>query len=66
MTPLRLFKSGTNPIHNMSGTLSLTDLEQACPGVSRDMIRRILNLQKGETVECLGRDPGARWQKRGS
>lgn len=53
-------------IHNMRGTFSLADLEQACPGVSRDMIRRILTLQKGKAVECLGRGPGARWQKRGS
>ncbi|MDA8254989.1 MAG: hypothetical protein M0Z99_04995 [Betaproteobacteria bacterium] len=36
---------------------------RACPGVSRDMIRRVLNTQKGQTVDCIGRGPGALWQK---
>ncbi len=44
---------------------TLSDLERACPGVSRDMIRIVLrNLQKSKKVECLGRGPGAVWQKR--
>ena len=51
-------------IGKMSGTFSLADLERACPGVSRDMIRRVLNTQKGQTVDCIGRGPGALWQKR--
>jgi len=46
------------------GTFSLADLERACPGVSRDMIRRVLSSQKGQTVDCIGRGPGALWQKR--
>ncbi len=46
---------------------SLSDLERECPGVSRDMIRRVLRqLQKEEKVECLGRGPGALWAKRGN
>lgn len=46
---------------------SLTDLETACPGVSRDMIRFVLRrLQESGEVKCLGRGPGARWRKRGS
>lgn len=52
-------------IARMPQEFSLTDLERACPGVSRDMIRRVLNAQKGQTVECIGRGPGARWRKRG-
>jgi hypothetical protein len=45
---------------------SLNDLEKTCPGVSRDMIRRVLrDLQKAKKVECLGRGPGALWRKRG-
>ena len=51
-------------IGKISGTFSLADLERACPGVSRDMIRRVLNTQKGQTVDCIGRGPGALWQKR--
>lgn len=50
-------------ISKMSGTFSLADLERACPGVSRDMIRKVLDTQKGQAVECLGRGPGALWQK---
>jgi Fic family protein len=43
---------------------SLNDLERACPGVSRDMVRRVLrDLQKAGKVVCLGRGPGATWRK---
>ena len=48
-----------------SGPFSLAELERACPGVSRDMIRRVLAAQKGNTIECIGRGPGALWRKRG-
>lgn len=45
---------------------TLGDLERACPGVSRDMVRRVLrNLRRAGRVECLGRGPGARWRKKG-
>jgi Fic family protein len=45
---------------------TLSDLERACPGVSRDMVRRVLReLQNAGKVECLGRGPGAAWQKKG-
>lgn len=53
-------------IAKMPGTFSLADLERACPGVSRDMIRRVLNTQKGQSVNCIGRGPGALWQRRGN
>jgi Fic family protein len=46
---------------------NLTDLERACPGVSRDMVRRVLRqLQKEKKVLCLGRGPGAAWRKEGT
>lgn len=49
------------------GQFTLTDLERACPGVSRDMVRRVLrNLHRAGRVECLGRGPGAPWRRRGS
>lgn len=51
-------------IDRMADTFSLADLERACPGVSRDMIRRVLNTQKDKKVDCIGRGPGALWQKR--
>jgi len=43
---------------------TLSQVEQACPGVSRDMIRRVLAELKGKRVECIGRGPGARWLKK--
>lgn len=44
---------------------AISDLEKACPGVSRDMIRIVLrNLQKLKKVECIGRGPGALWKKK--
>jgi hypothetical protein len=48
-------------------TFTLGDLERACPGVSRDMVRRVLrDLQKAKRVACLGRGPGAAWRKEGN
>jgi len=45
---------------------TVSDLERACPGVSRDMIRWVLrSLQETGKVEgCLGRGPGAPWKKK--
>ncbi|MCF6156339.1 MAG: Fic family protein [Candidatus Brocadia sp.] len=52
-------------IDSFAGEFSLLDIERACPGVSRDMIRRVLReLQVLKAVECLGRGPGALWRKR--
>lgn len=54
-------------ISSFSENFTLADLEKACPGVSHDMIRRVLrDLQKTSKVECLGRGPGAKWKKRGN
>ena len=52
-------------IETISGEFGITDLEHACPGVSRDMIRRLLRDFKAEgRIECLGRGPGTKWRKR--
>lgn len=49
------------------GDFTLADLERACPGVSRDMVRLVLrDLQKKGRVSCLGRGPGASWRKKGN
>jgi len=54
-------------IKRLSEEFTLIEIEQACPGVSRDMIRKILRgLQASGEVECVGRGPGARWKKRGT
>lgn len=50
-----------------AGEFTLADIERACPGVSRDMIRRVLrSMRESGLVECLGRGPGATWRKKGS
>lgn len=52
-------------VGDFSAEFSVKDLETACPGVSRDMIRKVLrDLQAQGAVECLGRGPGARWRKK--
>ena len=53
-------------IHKFSSPFMLSDLERSCPGVSRDMIRKVLrDLRKSGQVECLGRGPGAPWRRKG-
>lgn len=53
-------------IQSMRNGFTFAALEQSCPTVSRDMIRRVLqNLKKTKKVECLGRGPGTIWKKKG-
>ncbi len=53
-------------IGKFTGEFGLTELERACPGVSRDMIRLLLrDLKTDGRVECLGRGPGAKWRNKG-
>jgi hypothetical protein len=50
-------------IDGFAGQFTLSDLERASPGVSRDMLRKVLkDLQRDGQVECLGRGPGAPWK----
>ena len=54
-------------IEAIGGEFGLADLERQCPGVSRDMIRRVLrDLKAAGQVDCLGRGPGAKWRRRGN
>jgi Fic family protein len=54
-------------ISGFPGQFGLADVKRACPGVSRDMIRRVLKeLQRGGQVECLGRGRAAKWRKMGN
>lgn len=47
------------------GEFTVSQLEQACPGISRDMIRRVLREQQAAgVIECQGRGPAARWRKK--
>ena len=53
-------------IETITGEFGITDLERACPGVSRDMIRLLLrDLKAAGHIECLGRGPGAKWRRKG-
>lgn len=52
-------------IDGFLGKFTLSELERACPGVSRDMVRQVLKtLKKEGKVKCLGKGPGAAWEKR--
>ena len=45
------------------GLFSVAEIQQACPGVSLDMIRHLLQRLKGARVECVGRGHAAKWRK---
>lgn len=54
-------------IESLQEPFTINDLERACPGVSRDMVRRVLRqLKQMGRVEPLGRGPGAQWVRRGN
>jgi hypothetical protein len=51
-------------IDRTSGNFSIAELQNECPNVSVDMIRRVLkNLRAKNRVECLGRGQNAQWRK---
>ena len=54
-------------INSFEGRFTLADLERACPGVSRDMVRRVLkDLSATGNLKCVGKGPGAPWIKKGN
>jgi Fic family protein len=55
-----------NAVSSFTGPFTLAELEQKCPQISRDMVRKVLRqMQKKDLAECLGRGPGALWQRKG-
>ena len=53
-------------IDRFTGEFTVSQVEQACPGVSKDMVRRVLReRQNANAVGCVGRGPAARWKKKG-
>jgi Fic family protein len=51
-------------IDRRAGAFRITELQNECPSVSVDMIRRVLkNLRAQNQVECLGRGQNAQWRK---
>ena len=46
------------------GSFRVADIQRDCPGVSVDMIRRVLkDLRAAGRVKCLGRGQQAQWEK---
>ena len=42
----------------------ISDIQQSCPGVSIDMIRKILKEKRDlKELECMGRGQKATWRK---
>jgi Fic family protein len=53
-------------ISRFTDEFTVSQLEQTCHGVSKDMIRRVLREQQNAMmVECQGRGPAARWKRKG-
>jgi len=51
-------------IERTKGAFRIADIHRECPGVSLDMIRRILkDLKASDRVKCLGRGQQAQWEK---
>lgn len=48
------------------GPFRVGDIQRACPGVSLDLIRRVLKNLRGSRVECLGRGQNAQWRRLGN
>lgn len=51
-------------IGRQSGEFSVSDIQQSCPGVSLDLIRKVLKRLRNTEVECVGRGPSAKWRKK--
>jgi Fic family protein len=51
-------------LNEFSGEFSLKELEQRCPGISRDMIQTVMKQNK-RFLKCTGRGAGSRWQRIG-
>jgi Fic family protein len=53
-------------IQSFKGSFTMADIERLCPGVSRDMIKKVFtDMKKNGDIEPLGRGPGAQWVKKG-
>lgn len=53
-----------NAVRHAVGPFSVSDIQNECPGVSIDLIRRQLKkLRDAGQVECLGRGQNAQWRK---
>ena len=54
-------------VSSFPGDFSVADIQQKCPGVGIDMIRRVMkDLQEQKVIECLGRGRNAKWHRTGN
>jgi len=54
----------TTAIGRFAGKFRVSDVQRECPGVSVDLVRRVLkNLRSLGRVKCLGRGQSAEWQR---
>ena len=51
-----------NVINSFTGTFTVRQIEQQCPGVSRELIRKIMK-QHDTCLECTGKGPAAVWKR---
>ena len=52
-------------VRSMKGEFSVKDVQERCPAVGIDLIRRILRQEReANRLECLGRGPDARWKNK--
>jgi len=51
-------------IKHQSGEFSISDIQRACPGVSIDLIRKVLKRLRDNDIECVGRGPTAKWRRK--
>lgn len=52
----------TQAIDSQQGEFSISDIERACPAVSRVMIKKVLlQMQNDQKIKCLGKGQSAKW-----
>ena len=53
-----------NAIESQHSEFSISDIERACPNVSRVMIKKVLlRQQKDKKIKCLGKGQSAKWER---
>ena len=54
----------TMTIEKQVGEWTISDIERACPNVSRVMLKKVLlQLQKDKKIRCLGKGQSAKWER---
>lgn len=53
-----------NAVRKETNDSSISDIENACPSVSRIMIKKILaRMQEDKKIKSLGKGQGAKWRR---